>query len=57
MSVYRFFQTLPLISLAVILENKLYFLSGDYTFEGGDTDVIGTQISASNLVKYRLTEW
>ena len=38
----------------MILENKLYFMSGTYTFEGGDTNAFGTTASASNLVEYML---
>lgn len=32
-------------------------MSGDYTFEGGDTHAPGTLASASNLVEYMLMDW
>ena len=41
----------------MILENKLYFMSGSYTFEGADTNALGILVSASNLVVYMLMEW
>ncbi len=51
------FRTFSLTSLAVILENKLYFMGGSYTFEGGDTNALGTTVSASNLIEYMLMDW
>ena len=40
------FRILSFMAPAVILENKLYFMGGDYTFEGGDTDALVTTVSA-----------
>ena len=40
----------------MILENKLYFMSGDYVFESGDFE-LGTTASASDLVEYMLMNW
>ena len=41
----------------MILESKLYFMGGSYTFEGGDTNALGILVSASNLVEYMLMDW
>ena len=41
----------------MILESKLYFMSGYYTFEGGDTHAFGTRASASNPVVSILMDW
>ena len=48
---------LSLIALAVILEDKLYFTGGDYTFDGGDTTSTGTAIATSYVVEYKVTRW
>lgn len=56
-SVYRFFPTLSLTSLVVILQDKLYFIGGHYIFEGGDYYELGTMVSASSFVEYMLMDW
>ena len=50
------FRNLSLTGLAVILENKLYFMGGGYTFEGGGTHGPGILVSACNLVEYMLMD-
>ena len=51
------FRSHLLTSLAVILETKLYFMSGHYTFEGGDTNALGITVFTSNFVEYMLMDW
>ena len=41
----------------MILKNKLYFMSGTYMFEGGDTNALGTTVSASDDLYYMLMNW